>query len=108
MEWRRLARSVWRSSLNISGCVTTLVLATFLLLAAGSFLELLAGIGPVIVETIGRRRLSRMGNDAAVYAPYAASVFGACAILYLVRRMNRRDDPEYAPLPPDDDESDAN
>jgi hypothetical protein len=80
-----------------------MILAAFLLVAVSSFLMLLAGVGPVIVETIGRRRISRISQDAAIYAPYAASFFGACAILYLVRRINRRDDPEHAALPDDDD-----
>jgi hypothetical protein len=111
MDWRPAMRATWRSTLNIGGCLTVLFLATFVLIGVGAFLRLLAGLGPVIVETIGRDRISRIWHETsscvAFYTPYVASFFGACAILYLVRRINRRDDPEYAALPDHEDESDA-
>jgi hypothetical protein len=107
MDWRRAARSTWQSTLNISGCLVVLFLLVFWFGAIRvTYKELIAPIGPVITETIGRHRLLRIKEFAVEFAPYAASVAGAISILYLVRRINRRDDPEYAAPPQDDDMED--
>lgn len=103
MDWRRTVRSAWQSTLNIGGCLIVLFSAVLLFAALRVFfLELVVPLGPVITETIGRSRLLLVRDAAVTYAPYAASVAGAGAILYLVQRINRRDDPQCAALPPSD------
>jgi hypothetical protein len=100
MNWRRAARTTWQSTLNIGGLLIVLFLLVFLFGAFRVFfLKLIIPVGPVITETIGRHRLLLIKDAALKYGPYAASLAGACAILHLVRRINRRDDPQYAALP---------
>jgi hypothetical protein len=107
MHWRRAARSTWQSSLNIGGFLIVLFLLVFLFGACRVFfLKSIIPVGPAITETIGRHRLLLIKDAALKYGPYAASLAGAYAILYLIRRINRRDDSQYAALPPSDwDES---
>ncbi len=100
MNLRSAAKSTWQATLNIGGLLTVLFLLVFLYGAFRVFfLKLVIPVGPVITETIGRHRLLLIKDVALEYAPYAGSVAGACAILYLVRRINRRDDPQYVALP---------
>ena len=97
-------------AVNIGACLIVVLLLVFLYGAFRIFfLKLVLPLGPVITETVGRNRLMVVRDVALMSAPYAGCLAGACAILYLVRRVNRRDDPQYAALTSSDlgDPSDA-
>jgi hypothetical protein len=100
MDWRHIARSAWHTALTVVGCLVLLFLAVFLFGAFRIFfLKLIVPSGPVIVETIGRNRWQLIKDFAAASAPCVACLVGAVAILRFVRWINRRDDPQCAPLP---------
>jgi hypothetical protein len=100
MNWRHAAKSAWQIALTVGGCLIVLFLAVFLYGAFRVFfLKLIVPFGSVISETIGPNRWQLIKDFAAASAPYAACLVGAFAILCCVRWINRRDDPQCAPLP---------
>jgi hypothetical protein len=102
MAWRHGARLAWRTALAVVWCLIALFLAVFLFGAFRIlFLKLVIPVGPVVTETIGPNRWQFIKDAAAMCAPYVASVPSAWAILYFVRRINRRDDPQHTKRPPD-------
>jgi uncharacterized membrane protein len=100
MTWRHTAKSAWQIAVAVGGCLIVLFLCVFLYGAFRVFfLKLVIPLGTVISETIGQGRWRLIKEIAAMAAPYAAWLAGACMILYLVRWVNRCHDPHYAVLP---------